>query len=196
MSALAANTDENPLLQEWTTPLGVPPFAAIKAEHFEPALRLAMHRHLDEVRAIAANPEPATFANTVAAFDRAGALLSRVCETFENLCSSHGVPELQAVELKMAAPLAAHHNAVMTTPGLFQRIEAVHSARESESEAERLTLEQRRLVERFHLDFVRAGAKFSLEMQERYGKITEELAELSTKFTQVCKESLIDFYFS
>ena len=90
MSALAANTDENPLLQEWTTPLGVPPFAAIKAEHFEPALRLTMHRHLDEVRAIASNPEPATFANTVAPFDRAGALLSRVCETFENLCSSRG----------------------------------------------------------------------------------------------------------
>lgn len=178
---MSSLVDFNPLLSEWITPFGVPPFAAIHPSHFEPALTFAMKKHIEEVEQIAKDKSLPNFENTVARFDRAGALLGRVCETFENLCSSHGVPELQAVELKMASPLAAHHNAVMTIPGLFPRIKTVYEERHSAH----LTSEQVRLVERFHLDFVRSGAKFSPEMQESFGKISEELAELSTKFTQV-----------
>ncbi len=185
MSAFALPEDlaTNPLLQEWSTPFGIPPFNVLQPAHYEPALTFAMKHHLDEVRAIAAaeHAEGATFANIIAPFDRSGTLLYKVCETFENLCSSNGVPELQAVELKMASPLAAHSNAIMTIPGLFAKIDAVYTARHSSG----LNDEQIRLVERYHLDFVRAGAKFTPEMQERYGKIVEELAELSTKFTQV-----------
>lgn len=41
------------------------------------------------------------------------------------------------------------------------------------------------LIERVHLDFVRAGAKFDSEAQLKYGKIMENLATLTTKFSQV-----------
>ena len=181
----------NPLLQEWKhTPHGIPPFTDILPSHFESALQYSMQEHIKEVQGIAANPEEATFDNTIATLDRSGALFSKVCETFENLCSSNGVPELQEVELKMAGPLAAHYNTIATIPGLFARIDAIYQNRQSLQ----LNSEQIRLVERFHLDFVRAGAKFSPDVQVAYGKIVEELAELSTKFTQVSNIDQLSYF--
>jgi len=70
---------------------------------------------------------------------------------------------------------------VYTFPNLFNRIKQVYEER---AQAQ-LTSEQLRLVERIHLDFVRAGAKFDSDSQAKYAKITEELAELTTKFMQV-----------
>lgn len=201
----------NPLLQDWSTnEFGLPPFATAKPSDFEHALNHAMQEQIAELQVIASNTQPADFANTVAAFDRSGATFQQVSNMFDNLCSSNGVPELQAVELKMAGPLAAHQNRISSLPGLFERIDAVYNAR-FESGLDRLNPEQIRLVERFHLDFVRAGelptglycccqpshqmfslrlflssgAKFSAEDQAKYAKITEKLAELCTVFTQV-----------
>jgi peptidyl-dipeptidase Dcp len=65
----------NPLLAPWTGPYGLPPFADIRAEHFPAAFSAAMRDHLGEIDALAASSEAPTFANTVAAFDRAGRLL-------------------------------------------------------------------------------------------------------------------------
>jgi peptidyl-dipeptidase Dcp len=171
----------NPLLKDWSgKPYGFAPFDEIKAEHFEPALKFSMEKHLQEVQGIVSNSEAPTFENSISILDRAGALFTKVSETFDNLCSSLGTPDFQEVELKMAGPLASHYNKIATLPGLFPRIDTVHAHRHNLG----LNPEQIRLVERFHLDFVRAGAKFSPEMQERYSKIVEELAELSTKFSQ------------
>ena len=33
----------NPLLEDWDTPYGLPPFDAIRTEHFVPALQVAYH---------------------------------------------------------------------------------------------------------------------------------------------------------
>lgn len=172
----------NPLLQDWSSKnYGLPPFTSITPSMFEPALNTGMEEHLKEVSEIVSNPASPTFENTIAALDRAGSLFNKVQDTFSNLCSSNGVPELQAVELKMAGPLAAHYNKIATFPGLFAKIDAIYNQRQALD----LNAEQIRLVERFHLDFVRAGAKFSEEAQAKYSKIVEELAGLETKFTQV-----------
>ncbi|MBX3638717.1 MAG: peptidase M3, partial [Rubrivivax sp.] len=75
----------NPLLQDWDTPYGLPPFARLRAEHFEPALRAAMQEHLAELAAIAGSTEPPGFDDTVAAFDRAGRRLNRIATAFYTL---------------------------------------------------------------------------------------------------------------
>ena len=129
---------------------------------------------------IAQESSEATFENTCGQLDRAGGLLTRTQKIFYNLCSSCSGPELQAVQLKLAAPLAAHSLAIYTLPGLFPRIDAIHAKRESLN----LSPEQLRLIERLHLDFTRAGAKFSSSDQLRYSDITKRLAELTTMFTQ------------
>ena len=170
----------NPLLQDWDTPYGLPPFETIRTEHFVPALRAAMQANRAELDAIAAQPAPPGFDNTIAAFDRCARQLARIESVFYNLSSSQTSAELQAVQRDMAAPLSAHYSAVFMHAGLFARVDALHAQRESLA----LTAEQRRLLERTHLDFVRSGAKLAPEAQARYAQVMEQLAELTTLFAQ------------
>jgi peptidyl-dipeptidase Dcp len=170
----------NPLLTPWTAPFGLPPFQDIRAEHFEPAFAAAMQEQLDELRHIATQAAAPTFDNTVAAFDRTGRLLSRVAAVFYNLTASETNPELQAVQRRMAAPLADHDSAIYLDAALFARIDGLHAQRDSLG----LTAEQRRLLERVHLDFVRAGARLQGAARDRYAAVMAELAELTTRFAQ------------
>lgn len=170
----------NPLLQDWTSPYGVAPFAQLAPEHFEPALTEAMRRHRAELDAIAADPAAPDFDNTLGAFDRAGRLLTRVQMVFSNLCSSHTSEALQAVQRAMAKPLAAHESAIYMNAPLFARVLAVHERRQRLG----LTPEQLRLLERVHLDFVRAGALLPAAGQQRYAQVMQELAALNTQFAQ------------
>jgi peptidyl-dipeptidase Dcp len=177
MSAVATS---NPLVQPWNTPYGLPPFEAVRAEHFEPAFELALKAHREEIDAIAANPAPPDVENTIAAMDRAGRLLVRISALFHNLTSSETSPALQAVQRRMAPVLAAHDSAIFMHRALFARIDALHEQRDALA----ITPEQRRMVERIHTDFVRAGAKLGAAQQQRYAQIVERLAELTTRFGQ------------
>ena len=170
----------NPLLQPWATPYALPPFAALRPEHFAPALREAMHQHRSELDTIAAQAEPATFDNSVARLDAAGRLLARLEGAFHNLCASETSPALQQVQREMAEPMAAHSNAVYMHAGLFARIDALHEQRAGLG----LTAEQLRLLEQTHLDFVRAGARLAPTAQQRYAALMERLAALTTQFGQ------------
>lgn len=170
----------NPLLAPWTAPYGLPPFEQIRPEHFGPALDAAMREHRDELRRIAADPAPPSFDNTIAAWDRSGRLLSRVSAVFYNLCASATDPALQAVQRDVAGPLAAHDSAIHMDPALFARVDALHAQRDTLA----LTPEQRRMLERVHLDFVRAGARLAPDAQRRYAQVMEELAALTTRFAQ------------
>ena len=171
---------DNPLLQDWDTPHGLPPFAQIQSAHFEPALRHAMRSHREELAAIASSQNPADFDNTVVAFDRSGHLLARVAATFHNLSSSATSPELQAVQRAMAGPLAAHHSAVHTDAALFARLQALHERRQHLQ----LDAESLRLLERVHMDFVRAGALLEPDQRARHAEVMQELARLTTRFAQ------------
>ena len=172
--------DANPLVREWTTPFEVPPFKEIQPSHFEPAFEIARADHIEEVKEIANSNEQVTFENTIVKLDACGGLLTRIQKVFFNLCASCSSAELQSVQRKMSPILAAHMNNIYTMPGLFEKIDKVYTERKSLD----LTPEQLRLVERFHLDFTRAGAKFSVDDKKRYAEIVKELATLTTKFQQ------------
>jgi Zn-dependent oligopeptidase len=77
-------TLDNPLLQAWTDELGLPPFAAIEAGHFEPAFDAALAEHRAEIERIATQSEPPTFENSAAALDRSGRLLARIEPVFRS----------------------------------------------------------------------------------------------------------------
>ncbi|HEY6133752.1 MAG TPA: M3 family metallopeptidase [Rubrivivax sp.] len=173
-------TEDNPLLQQWNTPFGLPPFDQIRSEHFKPAFEAAMQAHRAELDAIASQAEPPSFDNTLAAFDRSGRLLSRIGSVFYNLTASQTSPALQAVQREMAAPLAAHANAVAMHAALFGRIDKLHGQRQALG----LAPEQQRLLERVHVDFVRDGAQLSPAARTRYGELVERLAALTTTFAQ------------
>ena len=170
----------NPLLEAWNNPHGLPPFAETTVQHFAPAFEIALKDHRAELDAIAANAVAPTFENTLAAIDKSGRLLTRIEQMFYNLTASETSPALQAVERAMAAPMAAHTNAIYMNATLFKRVDALYSQRDTLG----LSREQTRLLERVHLDFVRAGARLATDAQARYGKIMEKLAELTTQFSQ------------
>ena len=175
-----AGQSGNPLLAEWATPYGLPPFDRVRAEHFGSAIEQAMREHRAELDAIAASTAAPDFENTAAAFDRSGRLLTRVTSLFYNLASSETSPELQAVERELAPLLAEHDSAIYRHATLFARFEALHAQRDGAA----WTAEQRRLVERLHLDFVRAGARLAPEAGRRHDEIRQRLATLQTSFGQ------------
>jgi peptidyl-dipeptidase Dcp len=170
----------NPLLDDWDTPYGLPPFDAIRPEHFAPAMQAAMRSNRAELDAIAAQSEAPSFDNTLAAFDRCGRQLARIESVFYNLTASQTSPELQAVQRELAAPLAGHYSAVFMHAALFERVDALFERRDSLG----LSHEQKRLLQRTHLDFVRSGARLAGAARERYAQIMEQLATLTTTFAQ------------
>jgi peptidyl-dipeptidase Dcp len=170
----------NPLLQPWTAPHGLPPFAAIRPEQFMPAFDIAMREHRAELDAIAAQTEAPTFDNTVARLDASGRLFARLDGVFHNLCASETSPALQAAQRDLAQPMAAHSNAMYLHGALFARLDALHARRDSLS----LDGEQRRLLEQLHSDFVRAGARLTGPDRQGYAQRNERLATLMTTFGQ------------
>ena len=170
----------NPLLADWDTPFGAPPFDAIEPDHFVPAFEAAMASHAAQIEAIAANSEPATFENTVQAMETAGADLGRVWRVFGNLTSSASNDALRAIQREMSPRLAAHTAAISLNPDLFARVDALFQEREALD----LTAQELRLLETTHQDFVRAGAQLEGADRERYAEIRSRLAGLYTQFSQ------------
>lgn len=170
----------NPLLQRWATPYGLPPFDKVRPEDFVPAFEVALAEHRIEIDALAAVTDAPTFENTLVPFDRSGRLLAQVRELFFNLTAAETSPELQKAELVLAPRLSSHNSAIYMNAALFARIDAVH---ENAANAG-LKPEQRRLLDRVHLDFVRAGAKLGAAAKVRYAEVVAKLAELTTQFSQ------------
>lgn len=170
----------NPLLQNWELPYELPPFAQVQPAHFAPAFEIALAQHRAEIDTIASQAEPPSFANTLAALDSSGRLLSRITLLFQNLTASETNSELQAVQRDMAAQLAAHDSATYLNSALFSRIDALQTQRHTLA----LDAEQQRLLDRVHQDFTRAGARLGEQARQRYSTLVGELAVLCTRFSQ------------
>lgn len=173
-------TSANPLLADWDTPFGSPPWQRIAVEHFRPAFDSALAEHDREIAAIAGDPAEPSFDNTVAALERSGRALRRVAAAFFNLTSAHSSDELEAVERDVAPLLARHHNAIQQNPALFRRVDALFARRGELG----LTPEQDRVLERYHLGFTRSGAGLDEAAKRRLSEIVERLATLGTQFGQ------------
>ncbi len=170
----------NPFFEAWDTPFGMPPFERIRPEHFAPAFEHGMAQQLREIEAITKAPSPPSFADTIEALERSGHLLDRVSRVFFNLDSSNTDPALQAIARTFAPRLAQHQMRIALNPDLFARIDALYTRRDDLG----LAPDQRRLLERYHLRFVRNGALLAPEQRERMRAISERLASLHTLFGQ------------
>ena len=168
----------NPLLEEWTTEFGVPPFDKIKAEHYEPAFEAAMQMHNAEIEAIVNSEEEPTFENVVLALDNAGIELSKINLVFGMLSASDLDDQMQEVQNKMMPLLEQHYNAIMLNDALFERVKSVYDKRE-ELELDEL---QMRLLEKTYNNFVRSGALLEGEKKERLMQINSELSSLTIRF--------------
>ena len=172
---------ENPFFEDWSSlPFGAPPFERIRIEHYRPAFDAGVAQHQAEIDAIAANAEAPSFANTIEALELSGQMLSRVASVFYNMTGSNSTEDIQALEREVGPQLTRHYSGINLNQALFARVDALYQQRATLG----LTSEQLRLLERYHLDFVRAGAQLDDAGRARLAEISEELTRLSTQFDQ------------
>jgi peptidyl-dipeptidase Dcp len=174
------NPSENPLLSSWTTPDEIPPFALIKPKHFVAAYDHAFAAHDIEIAAITASPHQPDFENTIAALERSGKALQRVDSVFHLLIGADSNEALLEIERELAPRAASHWNNIHTNPDLFRRIDALMQHIDTLG----LNAEQKRVLERYHTAFRRAGAALDGAAKRRLAEIIERLAALGTTFSQ------------
>ena len=179
----------NPLLQEWETPFGTPPFNLIEISHYKPATEETIKSASAEIEKITENPFPATFENTIAALDRVGENLSRVSSVLFNLNSAETSKELQLVAQEVSPLLTRFSNDITLNEKLFRRIKTVYEVKNSSG----LTTEQLMLLERKFRGFMLGGAALDEEKRTRFREISEELSKLSLKFEENVLEETNSF---
>lgn len=170
----------NPFFTESTLPFHAPAFDKIKDSDYTPAIEEGMKGQLAEIEAIANNPQPPTFANTLEAMEHSGALLTRVSKVFFNLSQSNTNDTIQKIKAEEAPKLAAHSDAIYLNPKLFTRVKALYDRRD----ALKLDRESRFLIERYYKAFVRAGANLSEADKATLRGLNQEEAKLTTQFEE------------
>ena len=179
--ALAASAEfgpSNPFYAPSTLPFHAPPFDKIKDEDYQPAIEAGMAEQQAEIQAIADNPAPPTFDNTIVAMEKSGRLFHRALAAFEGVTEANTNPALQHVETVEAPKRAAHHDFIYLNTKLFARVAAIYK--------QRATLqfdpESLRLIERVYDQFVHAGANLPEADKAELRKLNEELSSLSNAF--------------
>ena len=179
-SAAAADSQDNPFMVQSELPLQYPHFDRIKDSHFGPAFDAGMAEQLKEIEAITSSGEAPSFHNTIVALENSGQLLGRARAVFYNLVGADTNDTRKAIQAEYSPKFAAHRDAIMLDGKLFERIRTLYQGREGLG----LDAEALRLVERYHTDFVRAGANLSDEDKARLKDMNAELARLGTRFDQ------------
>jgi len=169
----------NPFYAPSTLPFQAPPFDKIRDEDYQPAIEAGMAEELTEIRAIADNPAPPTFENTLVAMQKTGQLLRRANATFDAVSGANTNPVLERVRTEEAPKLAAHNDAIYLNAKLFDRVAAVYKQRESLQ----FDPESQRLLQVTYDEFVRSGAGLSESDKAQLKKLNEEISTLSATFS-------------
>ena len=170
----------NPLLENWDTPFNVPPFKAIKSEHFEPAVRITIEEARREINGITDSVEEPSFSNTIESLESSGRGLGRISAVLFNLNSAETTPELQKTAQEVSPLLTRFSNDITLNPRLFEKVRKVYESRASLN----LSTEQERLVKDKYRDFINGGAGLDEEKKERFRMISEQLAKLALQFEE------------
>jgi peptidyl-dipeptidase Dcp len=179
VSADAKFGPSNPFYAPSTLPFHAPPFDKIKDEDYQPAIEAGMAEELSEIQAIADNPAPPTFENTLVAMEKTGRLLQRARAAFGAVTGANTNPLLQKVRTEEAPKQAAHHDAIYLNAKLFARVAAVYQQRATL----KLDGESPRLLEVSYDNFVRSGANLSEADKTELKKLNEEISTLSNRFS-------------
>jgi len=159
-------------------PYEAPRFDKIKDTDFQPAIEAGMVQDLADADAVANNPAPPTFENTITALEKAGQLLSRANSLFQNLVQSNSSDTLQKVNQEEAPRLQAHSDAILLNPKLFARVKAVYDARETSG----LNSDQQFLALRYYRKFVHSGAELSETDKARLVDLNGKIATREAQY--------------
>ena len=145
-----------------------------------PAFEVGFEENIAEIDAIAGEKAKPTFANTIEALERAGRRLEDAAGVFYNLSSADTNDEIQEIEREVAPRFAKHGMRIYQNAKLFQRVDALMK----QSKSLGLTLEQSRVLERYHRSFITRRRRARREAKQAHGGDRRALATLGTKFGQ------------
>ena len=178
LSAAAASCSRNnPFLEEWNTPYGIPPFDEIQLSDYIPAVTAGIEQQKKELDAILANPDAPTFDNTVAAYEYSGEILTKVSLVLFNLQETEGNEEMDKVVEEATALMTAHEDEMSMNKAFFERVKAVYDADQSG-----LTREQQMVLKNLYESFTRSGVALDEASQERLKDINQKIASAQQKF--------------
>lgn len=170
----------NIFFKENETPYHTIPFDKIKTSDYKPAFLEGFKQHLEEIDKIVKNTEPATFENTIAAFEYSGEILNRVQYVFFNLLSAESTDEMQDIANEISPLLSDHFNNIYLNKVLFNRIKSVYDKRKEIN----LTIEQTTLIENIYDSFENKGATLSIDKQNRFRELSKQISLLQLKYGQ------------
>ena len=171
---------ENPFFGKFKTPFETPPFDKIRTEHYEPAFDEGILRMEREVKAIAENPQPATFSNTIVALERAGKLLSTVSSVFFNVLSAEANDEMMEISQRVSPKLSECSNNIYLNEQLFARVKAVYDQRTQLN----LSTEDAKLLDNTYESFKEQGATLNAADKETFRQLSMEMSQLTLQFDQ------------
>ena len=171
---------ENPLLTEFKTPFGVPPFDKIELDDYMPAFKEGIALQQKEVEEIVKQKAAPDFENTIVALDQSGDLLRKVSAIFDGLNSANTNDEMQALSRELSPLLSKNSDDIRMNPDLFARVKTVYENQESMN----LNKEQKKLLEETYKSFVRGGANLDAEQQARLRELNSEISMLQLTFGQ------------
>ena len=178
LSAAAASCSRNnPFLEEWNTPYGIPPFDEIQLSDYIPAVTAGIEQQKKELDAILTNPDAPTFDNTVAAYEYSGEILTKVSLVLFNLQETEGNEEMDKVVEEATALMTAHEDEMSMNKAFFERVKAVYDADQSG-----LTREQQMVLKNLYKSFTRSGVALDEASQERLKEINQKIAAAQQKF--------------
>jgi len=168
----------NPLLGDWETPYGMPPFASVENSHYMPAIKQGILEMRTEIAAIVDNADKPSFENTIIPLEQAGATLSQAASVFFNISGTELDDELSALRTEISPMLSRENDAINLNDELFQKVLSIYQ------HIDELGLDEQdaRLVELWHRRFVRAGAALGPDVKQQVTDINAEISELTTKF--------------
>ena len=170
---------DNPFFAPSTLPYGLPPFAEIRDEHYEPAFEKGMRDQLAEVQAIVREGDTPAFGNTFVPLETSGQLLERVANVFFNKSSADSSDFTNELEERIAPKLAAHSDAILLDSQLYWRVKTVHEQLEHDTE---LDAEQKYLVHRWYTEMTLAGAGLDDAQKQKLMDFNKRLSVLTTRF--------------
>lgn len=176
-----SSLSSNPFMKKSKLQYEAPEFDKIKDEHFKPAFEFGLKQHDTEILAIANNPKAATFENTIVALEKSGEVLKRAIIVFSNLTSANTNPTLQALDEEFAPIFAGHSDKMYLNENLYKRIKSISK--------NGLDSESKRLLQYYKQNFEIAGANLSAADKEKLKQINQEMASLSTQYSNKLLEA-------
>jgi len=164
----------NPLLARE----GLPDFAAVRAEHVEPAVTTLIGRHRETLLALLAQPEPG-FASLIEPFEEANHALSRVWHAVEHLNAVDDNAALRTGYNRCRVLLADYHAEVGQNEALYRACEGIRSR-----EGSRLDGPQLKLLDDLLRDFRLAGVGLPADRKQRFRELMQELAKAQSQFDE------------